>query len=305
MAKGGRPGGFQSGKVKTKMVVAGGAKNNKPAFPNQGLPSNPIADKQAKMLFMALLTMSFVLVAGALFFAVAMIIAALKSNPMNYFGVAGAVVAIVATFFVARTLLWMSLFGSLMYAQKSNAWEAQLFLCEQAMKLRKLIPGGATTAALLLIQGYISRGDIEQTIKIGQEQYETFGKDPKQVQNLAPMYSTMGLAFHMQGAWRDSIVWNDRAAEAFSKILTNFKERKGIVAKLAGSQTTEWTKNIETQLAVTHFNNGTNHFNLRNYRAAKDSYRQAVEHANQAPDFPEKNDLLKVSKEQLSRLKHT
>lgn len=302
MAKAMKQGG---GKMKARTIGgAGGNNKGKVAFPNQGQPSNVIADKQAKLLFMGLLTGSFVLIAAGMFWAAAQFIASVNQSPIGYLGIAASVICVVVLLFIARAMLWLSIFASLMFAQKSNAWDAQLFLCEQAMKLKKLIPGGASTAGLLLVQGYINRGEIEETIKIGQQQHDEFGRDPKQVQNLAPMYSTLGLAFHMQGAWRESVIWNDRAIEAFAKILEQFAQKKGIAARLVGSQTEEWMKNVHTQLAVTCFNNGTNHFNLRNQRSAKESYRQAVEHANKAPDFPEKADLLKVSREQLSRLKH-
>lgn len=291
--------------MKQRTMTQGGAKaTGKVNFPNEGMPSNVVADKQARLLFMALLTVSLVLVTGGVLWSGAQVMYALNHAPINFFQLGVGIVCLVILFFIGRSMVWLSLFGSLMFAQKANAWEAQQFLCDRAMKLKKLIPGGATTAALLLIQGYISRGEIDETIKIGQQQYEEFGNDPKQMQNLAPMYSTLGLAFHMQGVWRESITWNDRAIEAFRVLLDQFKNKRGLVAKLAGTQSVEWTKNIHTQLAVTYFNNGTNHFNLRNQRVAKDCYRQAVEHANQAPDFPEKADLLKVSREQLSRLKH-
>jgi tetratricopeptide (TPR) repeat protein len=297
-----RPGG----KMKMRSMNSGGPKGGgKVAFPNQNLPSNPVGDKQAKLLFMAVLTLSVVLCIMGITWCAAQVYYGVINA--NWLGIAVGAVGIGVLVMFARSAVWLSIFAALMFAQKSNAWEAQQFLCDRAMKLKRIIPGGATTAALLLIQGYISRGQLEETIKIGQEQYEEFGNDKNQQQNLAPMYSTLGLAFHMQGQWRDSITWNDRAIEAFAKVLEQMKEKKGFVAKLAGAggQSQEWIKNIHTQLAVTYFNNGTNQFNLRNHRAAKEAYKHAMDHANQAPDFPEKADLLKVSKEQMQRLKHS
>lgn len=302
MAKGMKSG---TGKMKTR-TVGGPAmrqQQGKVNFPNQGLPSNPIADQQSRWIFTGGLLATFLVIAAGVFWCVTQIMAGLTGTP-NYVAVAAGFIGIVVLALVSRAGVWMSIFGALMFAQKNNGWEGQKYLTERAMKLKKLIPGGATTAALLLIQGYISRGEVEETIRIGEQQYAEFGKDPKQTQNLAPMYSTLGLAFHMQGQWRDSILWNERAIEAFDKILDQFENKKGFMAKLAGAQGQEWSKEVRKQLAVIYFNNGTNHFNLRNHLAAKDNYRKAVEQANLAPDFPEKPDLLKVSKEQLSRLKH-
>lgn len=273
-------------------------------FPNQGMPSNEAADKQSRWIFMGILTLAVVLIILGLTWSSAQVYYGIRLS--NWLSVGVGTVGVALMLVLGRSSLWLSIFAALMFAQKNNAWDAQRFLCARAMQLKKIIPGGATTAALLLIQGLISRGEIDETIKIGQEQYEQFGNDPKQQQNLAPMYSTLGLAFHLQGQWRESLLWNERAIEAFLKMMDQMKERKGFVAKLAGAggQSAEWIKNLHTQLAVTYFNNGTNQFNLRNQRAAKEAYRQAVEHANQAPEFAEKADLLKVSKEQLQRLKH-
>lgn len=300
-----KPTKFGAGKVKQRTLTPGSMKDAaQKSFPNQGLPSNVVADKQANLLFIGALALSAALVGAGMFCCVALIISGFNVTPTNWFGVVGGVIGFAAMLFVARAAVWMSIFGAVMYAQKSGAWDALQALCERAMKLKKLIPGGATTAALLLIQGYISRGELDKTIELGQKQYEEFGQDPKQQQNLAPMYSTLGLAFYMNGAWRESITWNDRAIAAFNQLIEQFKTKKGFVAKVAGSQTEEWTKNMHIQLAMAHFNNGTNHFQLRNYRGAKENYRLAVEHANQAPDFPDKAQLLQVSKEQLGRLKH-
>jgi hypothetical protein len=295
-----------AGKARTREIrQGGGSKPGAPAFPNQGMPSNEVADKQAKLIFLAGMGISTLVLFGGLFWCVALFVSAIRVAPVNILGIIAAVVGVVAMFFVARACVWMSIFAALIFAQKHGAWVATQDLCRRAMKLKKLIPGGATTGALLLIHGHISRGELDETIQIGQQQYEEFGKDPKQAQNLAPMYSTMGLAFHMQGQWRDSLTWNERAVEAFEQTLDQFKNRRGFMAKLAGIQGAEVQGNIHQQLAATYYTNATNHFNLRNHRGAKEAYRKAMEHANQSPDFPEKADLMRVSREQMQRLKHS
>jgi hypothetical protein len=78
-----------------------------------------------------------------------------------------------------------------------------------------------------------------------------------------------------------------------------------LMAKIAGIQSAEAVGSIHQQLAATYYTNATNHFNLRNHRGAKEAYRKAMEHANQSPDFPEKADLMRVSREQMQRLKHS
>jgi len=62
---------------------------------------------------------------------------------------------------------------------------------------------------------------------------------------------------------------------------------------------------MQTQLTVAYFNNATSHFNLQNFRQAKANFQKAMETANQAPDFPEKSDIVKASREAMTRLKHT
>lgn len=294
-----------AGKTKQRMVVAGGPKGGgKPAFPNQGMPSNEVADKQAQLIFIGGLAVTTLVTFGGLFWCVALFVSAVRVSPVNIWGALAAVVGVVVMFFVVRSCIWLSIFAALMFAQKNGAWDAQRSLCQRAMRMKKVIPGGATTAALLLVQGHISRGELDETIKIGQAQYDEFGQDPKQQQNLAPLYSTMGVALHMQGQWRDSVTWNERAIEGFEQMLDQFKNKRGFMAKLANLQGQEIAGNVHIQLAMAYYTNATSHFNLRNHRGAKEAYRRAMEHANQAPDFPEKADLLRVSREQMQRLKH-
>jgi hypothetical protein len=74
---------------------------------------------------------------------------------------------------------------------------------------------------------------------------------------------------------------------------------------MAGAQSTQVVGNLKMQLAVVSFNNASSYFNLQNHRSAKVYFQKANEFATQSPDFPEKADLLRASREQVQRLKHS
>lgn len=302
MAKSIKQGG---GRMKQRTMMPAGAKGaQKPSFPNQGLPSNPVADKQANLIFVGGLAVSVGSVLAGLFFCVALAVSGFNSQPTNWFSLAGGILGAVALFFVARAAVWMSIFGAMMYAQKNNGWDATKSLCTKAMRLKKVMPGGATTAAGLLIQGHISRGELNEVVQLGEQQYNDFGSDPKQQQNLAPVYGAMGMALYMQGSARDSIKWNERAIQAYGVSLEQFKNRKGLAAKLAGAQGADYADAINGQIAVAYFSNANCYMTQQNHRSAKECFRKVVEYANQAKNLPEKEMMLSVSKEQLGRLKH-
>jgi hypothetical protein len=292
--------------MKQRTMMPAGAKGaaNKPSFPNQGMPSNPIADKQANLIFIGGIAVSGLLIVAGIVWCIAVVVSGFNSQPTGWLSIAGGVVGIVLLAFIARAALWMSIFGAMMYANKNNGWEATKSLCARAMGFKKLMPGGATTAAGLLIQGHISRGELDEVVKLGEQQYNDFGNDPKQQQNLAPVYGAMGMAFYMQGNGRDAIKWNDRAIEAYGKSMEQIKSKKGIAGKLVAPQSGEYIDAINGQIAVAYFSNANCYMTQQNFRGAKESFRKVIEYANQANNLPEKDMMLSVSKEQLGRLKH-
>ncbi|HEY9787502.1 MAG TPA: hypothetical protein V6D17_19090 [Candidatus Obscuribacterales bacterium] len=291
-----------NGKVRTRTVV----KTPKGAgqFPVNTQESNAVGDRKARQLFLAILIASFVLVAGGVAWIGWQLTVLLGKTPIDWVGVGLGVVALALTFFIGRGLAWFSFFSAIMYASRVKAWESQEALCRSAIKFGKFFPGGAATASLMLIQSLVSRGQTAEAIKVGEELWERLGGNPKHDQTLAPMCSMLGLAHQVSGEPRPSIVWNERAIESFTRVLEDVERPKGLMTKLAVKQSPNLAGSVHMQLAVSYFNNATSHFQQMNYRPAKESFKKAVEHANQAPDSQEKVEVLKASKEQLNRLKH-
>lgn len=302
MAKSMKQGG---GRMKQRTMMPAGAKaTTQPAFPNQGRASNAVADKRANLIFVGGLLVLGGLILGGLFVSLAMVVGGFNSQPTNWLSIVGGIVLSALLVLAARAAVWMSIFGAMVYAQKNNAWEATKSLCAKGMGLKKIMPAGATTAATMLIQGHISRGELDEVIALGEKQYAEFGNDPKQQQNLAPIYGSVGMAMYMQGAARESVKWNERAIEAYLQTLDQLKNKKGLAAKVASAQGGEYIDAINGNIAMAYFSNANCYMTQQNHRAAKEAFRKVVEYANQAKNLPDKEMMLSVSKEQMSRLKH-
>lgn len=264
--------------------------------------SNAAADKKARLLTVVLgAGFGILLLFGLVLSGQQLYVSATKTDLLGiFFGAAGVIVTIL----LSRAFLWLTFLLPIIYASKNNAWEAEESLSRRALKLRRLVPTAGSTAAIMLVQGYIKRGDFDQALSFGESQWQENQNDKKYVQALAPVFSGVALACQTKGNWKDSIVWNDRAIAAFEAIQTEMTTKKGLMAKLASQQDAQVASSVKTQLALSTFSNGNCYFNLRNFRAAKENYRKAVDLAMQAPEGAEKNEIIRVSKEQLSRLKH-
>ena len=280
-------------------------KGKKPELPVNDEPSNVVADTQSKLIFAAMCLVSTLLVGGALVWSVREGVHAAYGNPANLVGVVVSVLAVAASVLLARTLIWASLFVPIMFASKSKAWASLESLCNTANKLWRIIPGGSATAAVMLVQSLMSRGQYDDAVKFADDEWQLHHENIEYNRSLAPMYSAVGMVLQSQGDFKNSLMWCDRAIEAFEGLLDQLVNKPSFLAKLANSQNQQVTAGVHTQLAVSYFNSAATHFNQRNYRAAKESYKRTLDHLNSSSDFPEKADLLMATKEQMSRLKHT
>ena len=291
------------GRVRTKSF--GGAKGQKPELPVNATPSNESGDKQAVLIHYGLLTGSAVITFAIILFSIAQLVGGINSHPLNWFGIVAGVLGLPIAFFVGRSMFWLSFFAPIMVAAKSKSWESQEKLCRKALGFSKVLPAGASTASTMLVQSLVSRGQFEDAMSLGEEEWTAHGANPKFDENLGPLSAALGLAQQMRGEARQSIVWNERAIECFTRSLDNFANKKSLFSKVAGAQSAQVVGNLKMQLAVVYFNNATSYFNLQNHRSAKVNFQKANEYATQSPDFPEKADLMRASREQVQRLKHS
>jgi tetratricopeptide (TPR) repeat protein len=289
-------------KMQTRTM--GAPKGKRPDLRLNTAPSNEGADKQAQMIFIGASAFSVLLIGGLIFWAVSLVVAGYNGGHINWIPVVVGSLMIGAGMFLARTLAWLSYFAAIMYAMKANAWASQERLCRAALKHWKIFPGGASTAVMILVQSLVSRGEFDQAIEIGEQQWALHGEDPKFNESLSPMYASLGMAFQVKGQPKEAVVWTERGITAMERSLQNLVEKKTWQAKMAGIQGVEAVKQLKMQLCVAYFNNATSYFNQMNHRQARSLYKQALDYCNQSADFPEKADIMRVSKEQLSRLKH-
>lgn len=284
--------------------TVGAQKGKRPELPGT-VASNVIVDQRMMLIHKGILAAGVLGILAIWYFAATQLFASLQSSPVNYLGIVLCGLAIGGSFIVARALFWLSFIGPIMLAAKDKAWYSQEELCRKAQKFANFLPAKGTTATAILIQSLVSRGKFEEAFQLGDDVWQKYGDNTKFDENTSGIAAALGLACQMQGDGKNSIVWNDRAIESFNRLTETMKTKKSLFAKVAAPQQQQLIGNINTQLTVSYFNNATSHFNLRNHRQAKLNYQKALETANQAPDFPEKADLVKAGKEQLQRLKHS
>lgn len=292
-----------SGKV--KMRTMGATKGKRPDLKLDSEPSNAIADRNAQLIHIGAALLAALIVGGGLYWGVVLVMAGWNHGHILWPQAVSGAAAIGVSIFLARSLSWMCYFAAIMYAFKTHAFESLERLCRSAIKRWKIFPGGASTAALMLVQSLVSRGKFDEAIEIGEQQWTAHGHNPKFNESLAPMYTALGMAFQVKGELKDSIKWTDRGIEALQRSLDELVAKKSWQSKIAGPQGAEWAKQLRMQLAVASFNNASSYFNQQNYRQAKTLFKQALDYCNQSADFPEKGEIMRVSKEQLSRLKHS
>lgn len=286
-----------SHKIQQKRV-----KGQKAAELPVAVPSNPVGDKNAQMLCIALMVGFSAIFLGGLAFSGFQLYSSLMKA--EYVGIFFGAVGIIVTVLIGRALLWLTFLLPIMYASKQNAFVAEEALSKKALGLRKIVPTAGSTAAVMLVQSYIKRGAYQEALDFAEAQYQEHTADKKYLQALAPVFSAAAFSCQTLGKTKESIVWNDRAIEAFEGIQAQMGQKKGLIAKFIPQQDAQVLGSITTQMSLSHFSNGNCYFTQRNFRQAKEHYRKSIDIAMQAPDFPEKSDMIKAAKEQLSRLKH-
>ncbi len=292
------------GKVITKTI--GQSRGKRPEFPLTSGESNEAADQQARILHYSLLAACLLLTLGGVGWGVSELYTGTTSHPIHILAVILGIIALVASFFVGRSMVWLSIIAPAMSAAKNKGWKGQEELCRKGLKLARIFPDNTVTLALILVQSLLSRGELDEAIAIAEEQDKLLGDKTRFQEALGPLYSTLAMAQQAKGNLKQSITWSDRAIDSFQKTLDKYaSKKKGWLTKLAEAQGGDIVGNLKTQLTVAYFNNATGHFNTMNYRVAKANFQKAVETAAQAPEFPEKADIVKASRDALSRLKHT
>lgn len=274
-------------------------------IPVNDTPSNAKGDNMALGLFCALLIASATTLGGGAYFTTTRFMAAINSTPIDYGSAITMTLLLTVVFLVARSLFWLSFFGPVMLASRIGAWKTCETMCTRAIKLPKTLSRGSSWAAVALVQSLVGRGQYKEAINIAEQEWTRSGEDPKQVQNLGPLCVAVGIATQIENDTKESLKWNERAINCLTRSYEDLlKPKGGVFSKAMSTQSAEWLGQVRTQLAVAHFNTASIYFQKQDYRRAKENFKQSVDFANQAPDFPQKADIVKMSRDQLGRLKH-
>jgi len=276
------------------------------AMPVNTAESNSRGDQLSTALLFGLLVVSVVVLSGGLYWGITNFHSAFSAKPIDWLQCVVSSIVIVASFLVARSIAWMSMFGSIALASRMGAWKMVETVGSKGPWLRKVLPGGSPWLTTALVQSQVNRGQYEAALAASQSEWDFYVNDEKQKTNLGTIAFTAGLAQQGLGNIRESQMWNERAIEILNKSLEQLsKPQKGLVARFAAPQSEQALGQLRMQLAAAYFNNATVYFNANDYRRAKENYKQAIENAKKSPDFPQRNEMVKFGQEQLARLKHS
>lgn len=278
--------------------------------PAQSLPvstteSNAAGDKLALLVLFGLLAIAAGTMIAGIIYGIHGISAATQP-PIDWTKLVISLLVAVASAFAARSIAGLSLFGAVMLASKQGAWKSLEQISSKSLGYKRVLPGGTAWLSTALVQSLVNRGQYTQASEIAQSEWNQCGDNEKQKQGLGTLCFAAGVAKQGEGDMKQSQLWNERAIATLEKSLEELKQPpKGVMARLASTQSSQFEGQIKVQLAAAYFNSATMYFNAMDHRRAKENYKRAVENAVKAPDFPQKQDIVKFANDQLARLKHT
>ncbi len=276
-----------------------------PEIPVNTTPSNKKGDQLALMGSYGLIVVAVGTIGMGLYFAILNGIQACSKNPVDLTTLLSMILLATVSVLVARSIFWLSFFGPVMLGSRMGAWQSSEQLCRNAIKLPAFLSRGTSWASVSLVQSLVNRGEYSDAMQAAEEEWQRTGEDVRQAQNLGPLCVATGIASQVQEDLKESLKWNERAIQCLNNAVEELsKPKTGLMAKALSPQSGEWLGQVRTQLSIAHFNIATIYFQKMDYRRAKENFKKAVEVASQAPDFPQKSDILKISKDQLARLKH-
>lgn len=276
-----------------------------PEVPVNTAPSNVKGDNMSLGLFFALIIASAVTLGAGVYFSSTRFVAAINATPVDWTTIVGMTLLLTAALLVARSLFWLAFFGPVMLASRMGAWQTCETMCRRAIKLPATLSRGSSWASVALVQSLVTRGQFAEAITVAEDEWTRSGGDKRQVQNLGPLCVTVGIASQVEADMKESLKWNERGVECLTTVLEDLnKPKQGFMSKVMAPQSQEWLGQVRTQLAVAHFNIASIYMQKQDHRRAKENFKKSVDFANQAPEFPQKGDIMRVSREQLGRLKH-
>jgi len=280
-------------------------KMDAPSMPVNTAESNKRGDQYASLTTVGLIVAAIAVLVGGGLYSIAGFQAAITASPLDWFKLILVTLTLVASLMIARALFVFSFFGAIMLGTRMGAWKSVEDNCKRVMKLPSFLSKGTAWASLALVQSLVGRGQYKEALEVAETEWNRTGEDAREAQNMGPICVTAAIASQVESDQKAAQEWNNRGIAALNKSLELLaKPKKGPIEKLAASQAGDWEGQLKTQLIMAHFQNANILFSKMDQRRAKENYKKVVEYSNNSPDFPQKSDILKVSREQLSRLKH-
>jgi len=241
---------------------------------------------------------------GGGFYSVTTFQGAITASPLDWGKLILATVSLAAALLLARALFVFSFFGAIMLGTKMGAYKSVESNCKRVMTLPSFLSKGTAWASLALVQSLVGRGQYKEALEVAETEWNRTGEDAREAQNMGPICVTAAIASQVENDHKAAQEWNNRGIAALNKSLELLKNpKKGLLEKLAASQAGDWEGQLKIQLIMAHFQNANILFSKNDQRRAKENFKKVVEYSNTCPDFPQKSDIIKVSREQLSRLK--
>lgn len=280
-------------------------KMDAPAMPVNTAESNKQGDQYATLMTIGLVAAAGAVLLGGGYYAITGFQASIAASPTDWGKIVLMTLVAVASLLLTRALIWFSLFGPIMLGTKMGAWKSVESNCKRVMTLPSFLSKGTSWASLALVQSLVGRGQYKEALEVAEAEWNRTGEDARDAQNMGPLCVTAAIASQVESDNKGAQEWNNRGIAALNKSMELLKKpNKGPLEKLAASQAGDWEGQLKTQLIMAHFQNANILFSKMDQRRAKENYKKVVEYCNNSPDFPQKSDILKVSREQLSRLKH-
>lgn len=206
-------------------------------------------------------------------------------------------VSLLLALFLLRAVIWGAFVLGAGMASRTQSWAAQTKICTWAMKVRDILPGGASWAAQAIIQQLMTRGEYEEVIDLGTREYELMVSRKSKDHTLALLCSCVGLAYQSKNENHRAIEWNERSAEQFKAMFASLDKN---AKKLAGQGLVD---QLSMQYAGVYANLGALYLALGNKAKAKENFKLSMEQARKLPDSAQKRELVEKIQEQLTRLK--
>lgn len=223
-------------------------------------------------------------------------------HSQNWLALGLSVVLAIFGVITAIGTLRAALVMAVMMAARTFSYGLCAAYCEQAIKYRRIIPGGVAWAVQTWLEFKVQQGAFDEVAEVGAREYEiALARNPKEY-SLGSICACVGTAYNVKGD-------NVKAAEWLEKAITQYKimfeqlekGKKGAKkeVKIPGGSDGVYLRYAETYLGL-----ASTYLSMQDKRNAKDRASQVYDIAKKVKDGPDKDLIIKRAQEIVKMLKH-